>query len=150
MLNVYYTPGDDWYLKIVSLMPKNSYQLFDKDNYPQAGDGGWVIALESGDDRLSVMNTELGGASMDTFFKGCNNLDDVTIGKGLTVGCCSLIRPGSVIGDQVYIGAGTIIDINCTIEDGVTIGDNVTIAKGVHVPANTNIPSGSVVQIDND
>jgi acetyltransferase-like isoleucine patch superfamily enzyme len=150
MLNVYYTPGDNWYQKIVSLMPKNSYQLFDKDSYPQAGDADWVIALDSGDDRLSVMNTELGGASMNTFFKGCNNLDDVTVGKGLTVGCCSLIRPGSIIGDQVYIGAGTIIDINCTIEDGVTIGDNVTIHEGVFVPANTDIPSGSVVQIDND
>jgi acetyltransferase-like isoleucine patch superfamily enzyme len=150
MLNVYYTPGDNWYQKIVSLMPKNSYQLFYKDSYPQAGDADWVIALDSGDDRLSVMNTELGGASMNTFFKGCNNLDDVTVGKGLTVGCCSLIRPGSIIGDQVYIGAGTIIDINCTIEDGVTIGDNVTIHEGVFVPANTDIPSGSVVQIDND
>lgn len=146
MLNIYYAQGDNWYWKITSLMDKESYQLYDRDTYPQAGPGEWVIALESGDDRLSSMNTELNGATMNTFFKGCNNLNDVTVGKGLTVGCCTLIRPGTIIGDQVYIGANCTIDINCTIEEGVTIGDNVFVESGVTIPADTNVPSGSVVK----
>lgn len=150
MLNIYYKEGD-WYTKITSLLEPGTYALFNESNYDQApAKNEWVIALESGDDRLSIMDTELKESIIHTFFKGCNNLNGVSVGEGLIVGCCSLIRPGSVIGDQVYIGAGTIIDNNCNIGDGVTIGDNVTINEGVTIPTNTIIPSGSVVQIYND
>lgn len=147
MLNIYAGEGD-WYTKVTSLLSNESYQVFNKDTYPQAGPGEWVVALESGKDRLSAMDVELKGTTINTFFKGCNNLNNVRVGKGLIVGCCSLIRPGTIIGDQVYIGAGTIIDNNCKIGDGVTIGDNVTINEGVNIPDDTIIPSGSVVHIE--
>ena len=147
MLYIYCGEGD-WYTKVSSLLTQGSYQLFNKDDYPQAGPGEWVVALQSGEDRLSAMDIQLKGSTINTFFKGCNNLDDVRVGKGLIVGCCSLIRPGTSIGNGVYIGAGTIIDNNCIIGDGVTIGDNVTINEGVNIPANTVIPSGSVVHIE--
>jgi acetyltransferase-like isoleucine patch superfamily enzyme len=144
MLNIYGT--GDWATKITSLLNDGEYAQFDESNYDQApGNLSWVIALENGDDRVAVQNSQLGGSKIEILFKGCNNLNGVTVGEGLFVGCCSLIRPGTVIGDQVYIGAGTIIDINCNIGDGVTIGDNVTIHEGVDIPNNTDIPSGSVV-----
>lgn len=150
MLNIYYKEGD-WYTKITSLLKPGTYALFNESDYDLApAENEWVIALESGNDRLSIMDAELKESIIHTFFKGCNNLDNVDVGEGLIVGCCSLIRPGTVIGDQVYIGAGTIIDNNCNIGDGVNIGDNVTINEGVTIPADTIIPSGSVVHIDND
>ncbi len=150
MLNIYCKDGD-WYTKITSLLKPGTYKMFNESNYDLApAENEWIIALESGDDRLDIMDAELKESTIHTFFKGCNNLMGVDFGKGLTVGCCSLIRPGTTIGDQVYIGAGTIIDNNCNIGDGVNIGDNVTIDAGVEIPAYTIIPSGSVVRIDND
>jgi acetyltransferase-like isoleucine patch superfamily enzyme len=145
MLNIY--GKGTWATKITSLLKPGEYAQYDENDYPQAGGNlPWIIGLEDGSERLSVMHTELSSATIDTFFKGCNNLNDVTVGTGVTVGCCSLIRPGTKLGDQVYIGAGTIIDNNCTIGSGVTIGDNVTVFENVTIPDNTNIPSGSVVQ----
>ncbi len=150
MLNIYCKEGD-WATKITSLLEPGTYKTFNESNYDQApAENEWVVALEYGIDRLDTMDAILEGAIIHTFFKGCNNLMGVAFGKGLTVGCCSLIRPGTVIGDQVYIGAGSIIDINCNIGAGVNIGDNVTIDEGVEIPPYTIIPSGSVVRIDND
>jgi acetyltransferase-like isoleucine patch superfamily enzyme len=144
MINIYGT--GDWAKKITSLLNPSEYEQFDESNYDEApGNLSWVIALEDGTDRMSVQDSQLSGSNIEILFKGCNNLNGVTIGEGLFVGCCSLVRPGTLIGDQVYIGAGSIIDINCNIGDGVTIGDNVTVHEGVTIPANTNIPSGSVV-----
>ena len=146
MLNIY--GKGTWATKITSLLKPGEFAQYDESDYPQAGgDIPWVIALEDGDDRISTMNVQLEGANIHTFFKGCNNLSGVTVGKGLTVGCCSLIRPGTILGEQVYIGAGTIIDESCIIGAGVTIGDNVTIYGGVTIPDNTVIPSGTVVQV---
>ena len=145
MINIYGT--GEWAKKITQLLPKGDYAQYDSSDYDQApADSSWIIALEDGDDRLNVANTILNSSSFDRIFGGCKTLDDVIVGKGLVVGCCSLIRPGSRIGDQVYIGANSVIDINCTIEDGVTIGDNVTVYEGVTIPANTEVPSGSVVK----
>tara|TARA_Y100000385_G_C12886312_1_gene547983 strand:+ start:208 stop:663 length:456 start_codon:yes stop_codon:yes gene_type:complete len=149
MLNIY--GKGDWAKKITSLLHPNDYEQFDESNYDEApGNLSWIIAVEDGEDRLSIQDSQLSGSKIEILFKGCNNLMDVAFGKGLTVGCCSLIRPGTVIGDQVYIGAGTIVDINCNIGNGVTIGDNVTIHEGCIIPENENIPSGSVVSISHD
>ena len=155
MLNIYGTNSSGiptgWTTKITSLLSKGEWAVYDKTNYFQAqSDLEWVIADESGKERLSVASDVLRDCKFHELMKGCNNLDDVTVGEGLFVGCCSLVRPCTVLGDQVYIGAGSIIDINCNIGDGVTIGDNVTVHEGCVIPANTNIPSGSVVQLEND
>lgn len=152
MLNIYGTNNGGtptgWTTKITSLLKTGEYAVYDKDNYSQAGSNNeWVIALESGNDRLYAATNYLNNSTIHQLFKGCNNLDGVRVGEGLVLGCCSLIRPGTVIGDQVYIGAGTVIDINCIIGDGVTIGDNVTVAEGVNIPADTTVVSGSVVQV---
>jgi NDP-sugar pyrophosphorylase family protein len=145
MINIYGT--GEWAKKITSLLNVGEYGQYDSTNYDQAqADLPWVIALEEGNDRLTVANGILDGSTFYELFDGCKNLNDVTVGEGLVVGCCSLVRPGTVIGDQVYIGANSVIDINCTIEDGVTIGDNVTVYEGVTIPANTEVPSGSVVK----
>jgi UDP-3-O-[3-hydroxymyristoyl] glucosamine N-acyltransferase len=147
MINIYVS--GNWSDKITSLLPSDEYKVYDKDTYDKAlATNQWVIAVKSGEERLVVQTTLLRFSEFSTLFKGCNNLTGVTFGKGLTVGCCSLIRPGTVIGDQVYIGAGSIIDLNCNIGDGVTIGDNVTVNEGVTIPNNTTIPSGSVVSIE--
>jgi NDP-sugar pyrophosphorylase family protein len=150
MLNIYGTNDSGlptgWTTKITSLLKVGEYGVYDQSNYSQAGsDSEWIIALEDGKDRLSTQSKYLSGTTIHQLFKGCNNLDGVTVGSGLVLGCCSLVRPGTVIGDQVYVGAGSIIDINCNIGDSVTIGDNVTVHEGVTIPANTSIPSGSVV-----
>jgi NDP-sugar pyrophosphorylase family protein len=145
MINIYGT--GEWAKKITQLLPKGDYAQYDSTDYDQApADMPWVIALEDGNDRLTVADTVLNGSLFHTLFDGCKTLDGSVIGKGLVVGCCSLVRPGTRIGDQVYIGANSVIDINCTIEDGVTIGDNVTVYEGVTIPANTEVPSGSVVK----
>ncbi len=144
MLNIY--GNSDWATKITSLLNVGDYAQYDSADYDQAGPGEWIIALEDGNDRLTVERGNLKGSTFNRFFKGCNNLNGVTVGEGLTVGCCSLVRPGTTIGDQVYIGANCTIDINVVIEEGVTIGDNVFVESGVTIPANTNVPSGSVVK----
>ncbi len=147
MLNIYGTGS--WATKITSLLKVTDYALYDSSNYDTApASNEWVIALEDGDDRLNEASGALSGSTFHTLFKGCDDLEGVNVGEGLVVGCCSLIRPGTTIGDQVYIGAGTIIDINCIIGDGVTIGDNVTIYEGVKIPDGANIPSGTVVTFE--
>ena len=151
MLNIYGTNDSGiptgWSTKITSLLKVGEWAIYDKSNYSQAGgDNELIIAVEDGSERLSVESKYLSSSNIHQFFKGCNNLDGSVIGKGLVVGCCTLIRPGTTIGDQVYIGANCTIDINCVIEDGVTIGDNVFVENGVTIPANTNVPSGSVVK----
>jgi len=155
MLNIYGTNSNGiptgWTTKITSILNIGEWAVYDKTNYFQAqSDLEWVIADESGVDRLSIAKNTLSSCEFHELMKGCNNLDGVTVGEGLFVGCCSLVRPGTVLGNQVYIGAGSIIDINCNIGDGVTIGDNVTVHEGCVIPANANIPSGSVVLPDND
>ncbi len=129
------------YLKdgVLTTFDPSKYYFTKSDNFS-------IIALEDGNDRLTVERGNLKGSTFNRFFKGCNNLNGVTVGEGLTVGCCSLVRPGTTIGDQVYIGANCTIDINVVIEEGVTIGDNVFVESGVTIPANTNVPSGSVVK----
>jgi len=145
MLNIYGSLTG-WTTKITSLLKDSDYKVYDSSNYDEApADLAWVIGLEDGYDRLKISETLLEGSIFHELFKGCDDLEGVTVGKGLVIGCCSLIRPGTVIGNQVYVGAGSIIDINCTINDGVTIGDNVTVCENVSIPANTNIPSGTVV-----
>ena len=147
MINIYGT--GEWAKKITSLLPKGEYEQYDSSDYDQApGTNGWVIALEDGADRLNVANGILAGSDFDTLFKGCQTLDDVTVGEGCVIGCCSLVRPGTSLGNQVYIGAGTIIDINCTIGDGVTIGDNVTVYEGVSICEGAYIQSGQVITED--
>jgi NDP-sugar pyrophosphorylase family protein len=145
MINVYGT--GEWAKKITSLLNVGDYGQYNSTDYDQAqADLPWVIALEDGDHRLTIANSILKGSTFYQLFDGCKNLNDVTVGEGLVVGCCSLVRPGTVIGDQVYIGSNSVIDINCNIGDGVTIGDNVTVYEGVTIPANTDVPSGSVVK----
>lgn len=151
MLNIYGTNDSGiptgWTTKITSLLKVGEYGVYDQSNYSQAGsDNEWVIALEDGEERISTQSKYLSGTTMHQLFKGCNNLDGVSVGSGLVLGCCSLVRPGTTIGDQVYIGANCTVDINCIIEDGVTLGDGVVVEEGVTIPANTNVPSGSVVK----
>jgi len=150
MINIYGTNAGGtptgWTTKITSLMNVAEYGVYDSKDYDQAqANLPWIVALEDGEDRLKIANSILKGSTFYQFFDGCNNLAGVDFGEGLVVGCCSLIRPNTKIGNQVYIGAGTIIDIGCTVGDGVTIGDNVTVGENVTIPANTVIPSGSVV-----
>lgn len=145
MINIYGT--DDWSVKITSLLNTDEYKQYDSSNYDQAqATNPWVIALESGDERLKVQNGILDGSKFHTLFKGCDDLHGVNVGEGVTIGCCTLVRPGTSLGDQVYIGANCTIDIYCNIGDGVTIGDNVTIGERVNIPSGTFIPSGSVVR----
>ena len=149
MINVYGTNtggiATGWTTKITSLLTDGEYAVYDSTDYFQAQGGlEWIIAEEDGLTRLNIAKER--NFKSYQFNKGCGNLKNINVGEGLSLGCCSLIRPGSTIGDQVYIGAGTIIDINCNIGDGVTIGDNVTIFANVTIPPNTNIPSGSIVQ----
>lgn len=144
MINIYGT--GDWATKITSLLDVSEYAQYDETDYDQAGVGDWLIALQHGNDRNTVQEGNLSGSTFYELFKGCNNLNGVTTGVGLSVGCCTLIRPGTTIGDQVYIGANCTIDINCVIGKGVTIEDNVTVEAGVTIPEYAYVYSGSVVQ----
>lgn len=144
MINIYGT--GEWANKITQLIPGEDYKQYNYETYDKApARDPWLIALKDGSERFNIANGILNGSLFHTVFDGCKNLDNIVAGEGLVVGCCSLIRPGTTIGDHVYIGANSVIDINCNIGDGVTIGDNVTVCEGVTIPANTDIPSGTIV-----
>lgn len=147
MLNVF--GKDSWSRKITShLDAKNiSYTQYDESDYDRAPAANeWIIAVESGEKRLEIANTLLEGSKFHTLFGGCGSLDGVNVGVGLSLGCCSLVRPGCTLGNQVYIGVGSIIDLDCQIEDGVTIEDNVTVYEGVTISANSTILSGTILK----
>lgn len=149
MLNIF--GKDSWSRKITSLLDVKNipYTQYDESDYASApAKNEWVVALPSGDKRIDVYNQLLVGSKIHTLFAGCGILDDVNVGEGLVLGCCSLIRPGCNIGDMVYIGAGTIIDLDCKIGNGATIGDNVTICEGVTVGDNVIVPAGTLVKED--
>ena len=95
MINVYVS--DNWSDKITSLLPSDGYKVYDKDTYDKAlATNQWVIAVKSGEERLVIQTTLLRFSEFETFFKGCNNLDGVTVGKGLTVTFISLLVPSAV------------------------------------------------------
>jgi NDP-sugar pyrophosphorylase family protein len=136
----------DWAIKITSLLLPGEFTQYDETDYTTAPtDNGWIIAEQYGDDRSTVATTYLTTATINTLFKGLDDLTGVTVGSGLVVGPGSLVRPTTVIGNNVYIGAGTIIDIGCTIGDDVTIGDNVTIGANSVIADDRYITSGSII-----
>lgn len=63
---------------------------------------------------------------------------DVTIGKGVTIGHNAIIHACTIC-DDVLIGMGAII------QDGAVIGENSYIGAGALIPRNMIIPPGSLV-----
>lgn len=148
MLNVFVsiaTGNNAWERKITSLLDPSEYTEYNETNYQTAPANDWIIAVESGDSRTSIANTELSGSTFATLFDGDNNLNDVTVGSGLIVGTSTLIRPGVTLGNQVYIGSNCVIDLDAEIGNGVTIEDNCTITEGSVIPDNYYLISGSLV-----
>jgi len=148
MLNVFVsiaTGNNAWERKITSLLDPSEYTEYNETNYQTAPTNDWIIAVENGDSRISIANNELSGLTFATLFEGDNNLNDVTVGSGLTVGPSTLIRPGVTLGNQVYIGSNCVIDLDAEIGNGVTIEDNCTIMEGSILPDNYYLQSGTLV-----
>ena len=148
MLNIFVsitTGGNEWERKITSLLDPSEYTEYNETNYQSAPSNDWVIAIQDGDERLSVAGNQLSGSTFTTLFKGDNNLNGVTLGSGVTISTSTLIRPGVTIGNQVYIGSNCVIDLDAVIGNGVTIEDNCTITEGAIIPDNYHLRSGSLV-----
>ena len=61
--------------------------------------------------------------------------ENVSLGKGISIGADSIIYPNVTIMDNVIIGANTIIYPNVTIYNNVNIGNNVIIHAGTVIGA---------------
>lgn len=71
---------------------------------------------------------------------------DAQIGAGPTLMACSVINPGSHIGNNVIVNTGAVVDHDCIIGDHVHVGPRACLSGGVTVGGGSHIGAGAVVR----
>ncbi len=74
-----------------------------------------------------------------------NDLPPLTMGRGCTIGCSTVLYAGTSYGDQVFLGDSAMVRERCVIGEKVVIGSGTVVENDTTIGAFTKIQTGSYI-----
>ena len=142
MINIY---GKGGHAKMIASLFKETYSFFyNDDDYKNANDLPWVVAIGDNKARKKVAENNLKDADFATINLGLYVAAEY-IGVGVQIAPGAVIQNGVIIKDHTIINTSASIDHDCIIGDYCHIAPNTTLCGAVEVGEGTLIGAGSVI-----